>query len=106
MIDSTSQAASRPPTLGGVSSSRSSSEAPSLLPSFLWQSRAILEQACLANASSSYLGNFRMLCRILGHYLLYCDTRDCAISPHLIMSGYWESWITVLMARLIKPGDT
>jgi len=36
---------------------------------------------------------------------MFVDTRDIGVTPHLIMDGYWESWITQCMARIVKPGD-
>ena len=35
---------------------------------------------------------------------MYVDATDSGIAPHLIMDGYWESWLTLLFANIIKPG--
>lgn len=49
----------------------------------------------------AYLGEATGLCRVLGRYKLYVDTRDVGLSSHLMLDGYWEMWVTeVLVARL------
>jgi FkbM family methyltransferase len=49
----------------------------------------------------AYLGGGTGLCRVLGRYKLYVDTRDVGVSSHLMLDGYWEMWVTeVLVARL------
>jgi FkbM family methyltransferase len=45
-----------------------------------------------------------VLCRVLGKYLMYADAQETGITPHLVMDGYWESWITVAIARTLRPG--
>jgi len=37
---------------------------------------------------------------------MYVDSKDMGIAPHLIMDGYWESWLTQLLAQLVQPGFT
>lgn len=32
--------------------------------------------------------------------------RDLSLAPHLILDGYWESWITKVFMQKIKPGMT
>ena len=49
-------------------------------------------------------GTNRLICRVLGSYFMLVDTRDLSLAPHLALSGYWEFWISVAMARRIKPG--
>ncbi|NIJ09463.1 FkbM family methyltransferase [Sphingomonas vulcanisoli] len=51
-----------------------------------------------------YLGDDTVLCRVLGRYKLFADTRDVGLSSHLMLDGYWEMWLTELMMRTIKPG--
>ena len=45
------------------------------------------------------------ICRVLGRHLCLVDTNDMAVSPHLMMEGFWEPWISVAIANLIAPGD-
>lgn len=49
-------------------------------------------------------GDHRLICRVLGTFFMLVDTRDLSLAPHLALSGYWEFWISVAMARRIKPG--
>jgi FkbM family methyltransferase len=35
---------------------------------------------------------------------MYADTEDAGIVPHLCLGGHWESWITLAIARLVRPG--
>jgi FkbM family methyltransferase len=37
---------------------------------------------------------------------MYLDSRDVALTPHLLTDGYWEMHNTEAMAKLIKPGMT
>jgi FkbM family methyltransferase len=41
---------------------------------------------------------------VLGKYLMYADAQETGITPHLCMDGYWESWITVALARTLRQG--
>ena len=42
---------------------------------------------------------------MLGKYLVYADAQESGITPHLAMDGYWESWITLVLARTVRPGS-
>ena len=67
--------------------------------------RTVFEETCRSQATGYYLGEHTVLCRILGKYKFYVDTRDTSLAPHLIMDGFWESWITRFMQTIVKPGD-
>lgn len=54
----------------------------------------------------AYLGEHTGICRILGRFHCYVDTRDRKICSHLLTKGVWEIQNTECMARLIKPGMT
>ncbi len=43
-------------------------------------------------------------CRVLGRYTLYCPLADVSFTPHMVVHGYWESWVTLALARLLRPG--
>ena len=43
---------------------------------------------------------------MLGKYLVYADAQEPGITPHLAMDGYWESWITLVLARTVRPAPT
>jgi len=64
------------------------------------QPREVLESFCESRAKATYLGDGTALCRVLGKYLMYVDAKDTSIAPHLMMDGYWESWITCALANL------
>ena len=64
------------------------------------RNEAMIRQLC-ANA---YLGDGRSLCRVLGRYKMIVDTTDVGLSSHLLLDGYWERWLTELLAQLVKPG--
>jgi FkbM family methyltransferase len=68
-------------------------------------SRQEFESICSNNTFNAYLGDHLSLCRVLARYKMYIDTRDMGIAPHLMMDGYWESWLTQCLARIVKPGD-
>ncbi len=53
-----------------------------------------------------YLGEETALCRVLGRYKMFVDTKDAGLSSHLMLDGYWEMWLTEALARCIKPGMT
>jgi FkbM family methyltransferase len=76
---------------------------PSALPPHLLD-RDMLEAASRAESRAVYLGQETVLCRVLGKYLMYADAQETGITPHLCMDGYWESWITVALARTVRPG--
>jgi len=52
----------------------------------------------------AYLGEATALCRALGRYKMYVDTQDNGLSPHLMLDGYWEMWLTEVIVDLVKPG--
>ncbi len=75
----------------------------SALPAHLLD-RGLLEVTSRQASRSIYLGEQTLLCRVLGKYLMYADAQETGITPHLSMDGYWESWITVALARTLRPG--
>jgi FkbM family methyltransferase len=40
---------------------------------------------------------------VLNQFYLYVDPNDSSVAYHLINEGYWESWITTWMTRVIEP---
>lgn len=75
-----------------------------MIPTHLTGDRSTLESSSRQSCQMLYLGNQTALCRVLGKYLMYVDSADYGITPHLCFNGYWESWITIALARAIKPG--
>jgi FkbM family methyltransferase len=76
----------------------------STLPAHLIDERAVLERVSREHSRAIYLGDQTVLCRVLGKYLVYADSQETGITPHLAMDGYWESWITLVLARTVRPG--
>lgn len=76
----------------------------SLLPAHLTSDRQLLETVSREHSRSVYVGDRTVLCRVLGKYLVYADAQETGITPHLAMDGYWESWITLALARAVRPG--
>lgn len=35
---------------------------------------------------------------------MFVDTQDRGLSPHLMLDGYWEIWVTEAIASIVKPG--
>jgi FkbM family methyltransferase len=68
--------------------------------------RSLVERYCESRCSFIPMPDDRVLCRILGKYLLWVDAHDKGLSPHLIFQGYWEMWITAAIARFAKRGST
>jgi FkbM family methyltransferase len=66
--------------------------------------RATLERACRAQAQPVYIGDHTALCRILGRYKFYVDTRDQGFGSNVLLDGFWEMWLTMAIARAVKPG--
>ena len=69
-------------------------------------SRYEFEQTCLNHTDHLYIGDDTVLCKVLAWHKMYVDSKDMGITPHLIMDGYWESWLTLLFAEIIQPGFT
>jgi FkbM family methyltransferase len=68
-------------------------------------SRQELEYRTTQFAKSFYIGDHMRIAKILSRFKIYLDTRDAGIAPHLCMDGYWESWVTKFIAKVVKPGD-
>jgi FkbM family methyltransferase len=67
-------------------------------------SRAYLEDVSNSGTKAVPWGDNKILCRVLGAFHMFVDDRDETIAPHLAMSGYWESWITIAVKKFLKPG--
>ncbi len=53
---------------------------------------------------NAYLGDHKTICRILGRFNMFVDTRDRGIGMHLLMRGLWEMYITEYIAGHVKNG--
>jgi len=52
----------------------------------------------------AYLGDHTALCRILGRFKMFVDTRDIGLAGHLMLDGYWEMWVTEAIVSLVGEG--
>jgi FkbM family methyltransferase len=69
-------------------------------------SRIEAENAIRARVQTVYLGHGRVLARVLGDYKLFLSSDDLGFSCHVMLDGYWESWLTVFFLRYVRPGMT
>jgi FkbM family methyltransferase len=75
-----------------------------MIPSYLSSDRVDLETLSRQACHAVRLNERLIICRVLGKYILYADPEDVGLTPHLCLDGFWESWITIAMARLLQPG--
>lgn len=52
----------------------------------------------------AYLGDNTVMCRSLGRYKMLVDTTDYGLAPHIMLDGYWEMWVTEVIARELRAG--
>ena len=76
-----------------------------LFPAALTTDRQTLERTGRAGVAAVPVGNGAILCRVLDRYKAYVDADDLLIAPHLALEGYWESWVTLAVARTLRPGS-
>lgn len=67
--------------------------------------RAQLEQASRSAASWYPIDERRLVARVLGDTKLVVDRQDMSLTPHLVMDGFWESWITLWAMRQCNAHD-
>jgi FkbM family methyltransferase len=65
-----------------------------------------LEGEMRRRAQVAYLGDGIGLCRVLGRFKMYVDTRDIGMASHLMLDGYWELWVTEFLADRLDRGMT
>jgi FkbM family methyltransferase len=66
--------------------------------------RWVKESAIRKLCSTVYLGDETILCRVLGRYKMFVDSTDVGLSSHLMLDGYWEMWLTEVLANVVRPG--
>jgi FkbM family methyltransferase len=67
-------------------------------------SRQDAEAQIRARVQNVPMGNDLILTRILGHPKMFLHTSDLGFSAHVMLDGYWEIWLTQILAKLITPG--
>jgi FkbM family methyltransferase len=64
-----------------------------------------LERAFRSVHEYRYLGGRLGLVRVIDSVTrLYVHTHELNVAPHLILDGYWESWVTLSMLQRMRPG--
>jgi FkbM family methyltransferase len=64
--------------------------------------RHSFELASVRAAKAVYIGEGIALCRVANRFKMYVPTRDLSVAPHLMIDGYWESWITIAFSSLVR----
>lgn len=64
----------------------------------------VLESTARQQCFSIYQGNGIVLSRVLGKYKMFLEAADIGMTPHLCLDGFWESWVTVALTRILQPG--
>jgi len=59
-----------------------------------------------ADRMAVYLGDHRAITRTVWGHKMFVDTRDLALTPHLLLDGYWEAWITKVFVSRLRAGMT
>lgn len=54
----------------------------------------------------AYLGNNSSITTTIYGHKIYVDTRDQSLTPHILIDGAWERWITKAFRALVRPGMT
>jgi FkbM family methyltransferase len=67
-------------------------------------SREQIEDWCRARTQHYQAGEDRIVGRVLGKFLMCMHDRDISLTPHLVLDGIWEPWITMAIARHVQPG--
>lgn len=67
-----------------------------------WRHEAMIRGLC----QNAYMGDNVSLCRVLGRYKMYVDTKDIGVASHLMLDGYWEMWNTETIVNIVRPGMT
>ena len=71
-----------------------------LVPAARGRNQSFIRGAC----HNAYLGDHSALCRVLGRYSMFVDTTDIGFSSHMLISGYWEMWVTEAIVARVRPG--
>ncbi|MDH7796999.1 MULTISPECIES: FkbM family methyltransferase [unclassified Beijerinckia] len=53
---------------------------------------------------SIYLGNNRAITTTIYGHKFFVDTRDISLTPHLLIDGNWEPWVTDAFRQVVEPG--
>jgi FkbM family methyltransferase len=51
-----------------------------------------------------YLGDHKALTRTVWGHKMFVNTRDMSLTPHILLDGYWEMWITKFFISVLQEG--
>lgn len=68
------------------------------------EQRTTIERWCRDRARAVLTPSGETICRVLGELTMVVRLNDLSIAPHLALDGYWEMWLSMCMAKRIKPG--
>jgi FkbM family methyltransferase len=74
------------------------------VPACVLADRCTLEESARRGAQAINLANGALMCRVLTKYLMFVDPDDLGVTPRLCLDGFWESWVTTALARVLRPG--
>lgn len=66
--------------------------------------RSDIERWCRERVRTAAMPDGRTLVRVLGEHPMVVDLRDTSVAPHLALDGYWEIWLSMCLAKRLKPG--
>jgi FkbM family methyltransferase len=61
-----------------------------------------VEALCRERVNPVFLGNDRVLSRLLARYKFYSSAGDIGFASHIILDGFWEIWLTSWMVKTIQ----
>lgn len=75
------------------------------------QSASVMGHEVARTLSSSqrpctYMGGSRALTKTIHGHKMYVNTLDLSLAPHLLLDGFWESWITKVFMKEVQQGMT
>jgi hypothetical protein len=59
----------------------------------------------ILNRMNYYLGDHTVLTNLVHGPMMFLDTRD-PVNLTILLTGYWEDWITNVFLSVVKPGMT
>lgn len=62
------------------------------------------EAAVRSRVQTAYLGQGVVLARVLGSHKAFLHTDDLGFATHVMLDGFWESWLSRFLVRLARPG--
>ncbi|ESR22630.1 FkbM family methyltransferase [Lutibaculum baratangense] len=66
--------------------------------------RTTLEDEFRSRHQAVYVGDGIVLARVLGRFKMYLRGDDVGFAGHVMMDGYWESWLTRFLIGRVEPG--